>query len=59
MQKKVLQAINFIIFWETLMFYQILLSPQVKGCTFITDKNGIYELTHELPNKQTFRVLGN
>ena len=31
-----------------LMFYQIFLSPQVKGCAIITYKHGIYELPHEL-----------
>ena len=30
MQKKVLQITMAIIFWEFLMFYQILVSPQVK-----------------------------
>ena len=32
------------------MFYQIFLSPQLKRCTVITYKHGIYELPHELPN---------
>ena len=32
------------------MFYQIFLSPQVKGCAIITYKHAIYELPHELPN---------
>ena len=32
------------------MFYQILLSPQVKQSVIITDKHGIYKLPHELPN---------
>ena len=32
------------------MFYQIFLSPQVKGSTIISNKHGIYELPHELPN---------
>ena len=27
-----------------MVFYQILLSPQVKRCTIITQKYGIYEL---------------
>ena len=32
------------------MFYQIVLSPEVKQCTIITYKHGTYELPHELPN---------
>ena len=32
------------------MFYQIILSPQVKRCAINTYKHGIYELPHELPN---------
>ena len=32
------------------MFYQILLSPQVKRWAIVTYKHGIYELPHELPN---------
>ena len=32
------------------MFYQIFLSPQVKGWAIITYKDGIHELPHELPN---------
>ena len=45
-----LPAIIVIIFWDFLMFYQILLSPQVKRYTIITYKHGIYEFPHELPN---------
>ena len=36
------------------MFYQILLSPQVKRWAIITYKHGIYELPHELPNDLRF-----
>ena len=32
------------------MYYQILLSPQVKQWAIITYKHGMYELPHELPN---------
>ena len=32
------------------MFYQILLSPQVKRWAIITYNHGIYKLPHELPN---------
>ena len=30
------------------MFYQILLSPQVKRCAIMTYKHGIYELPNDL-----------
>ena len=43
-------AIIFIIFWDFLMFYQIILSPQVKRWAIITYKHGIYKFPHELPN---------
>ena len=39
------------------MFYQILLSPQVKRCAIITYKHGIYELFHMLPNKLRLRKI--
>ena len=42
-----------------LMFYQILLSPQVKRWAIITFEHGIYELPHELPNDLRLRILGN
>ena len=41
------------------MLYQILLSPQAKRCAIITNKHGIFELLHELPNKLRLRILGN
>ena len=44
------------------MFYQLFLSPQVKQWAIITDKHGIYELPHELPNDlklYEIRKLGN
>ena len=50
MQKKILQTIVFIIFSDSLMFYQIFLSPQVEQCAIITYKHGIYELNQELLN---------
>ena len=43
-----LQSVSW--YFETMMFYQIFLSPQVKRCTIITYKHGIYEL---------LRILGN
>ena len=50
---------SFIIIWEFSIFYQILLSPQVKRWAIITYKHGIYELPHELQNDLRFRMLGN
>ena len=41
------------------MFYQILLSLQVKRWAIITYKHGIWELRHELPNDLRLRILGN
>ena len=41
------------------MFYQILLSPQVKHSVIISDKYGIFELPHDLPNDLRLRILGN
>ena len=40
------------------MFYQIFLSPQVKGSVIISNKRGIYELRHELLNDLRLRKLG-
>ena len=48
MQKKILQKIIFVIFWDSLMFYQIFLSPLGKLCEIITNKHGIYDFLHEL-----------
>ena len=52
-------AISFIIFLDFLMFYQIILSQQVKRWAIITYKHGIYELPHELLNDLRVRILGN
>ena len=48
-----------IIFWDFLMFYQIFVSAQVKWIVIISNKHGIYELPHELPNDLRLRILGN
>ena len=42
-------TINFIIFWDFSMFYQIFLSSQVKRWAIIIYKHGVHELSHELP----------
>ena len=52
-------TIIFIIFWDFLMFYQIVFSPEVKRCAIITYKYGIYEFSHELPNHLRLGILGN
>ena len=39
-----------IIFWNLQVSYQMFLSQQVKRNEIITNKNGKYELTDELPN---------
>ena len=52
-------TIIFIIFLDSLMFYQIFLSPQVKPWAITTYKHGIYELPHELPNDLRVRILEN
>ena len=47
-----------IIFWDFLVFYQILLSPQVKQNVIITNKHVIYKLPHELRNDIGMKILG-
>ena len=37
-------------FWDFLILYQIFLSPQVKRSVIISNKHGIYQSLHELPN---------
>ena len=41
------------------MFYQILLSPQVKRCAIITYIHDIYEFPHKLPNDLRLRIIGS
>ena len=53
-----ISTIIFTIFWDFL-FYQILLSPQVKRCMIITFEHGMTELPHELPNDVRLKILGN
>ena len=52
-------SVVFIIFWDLLMFYQILLSPKVKQSAIICNKHGIYKLPHKFPNDLRLRTLGN
>ena len=55
----ILSRISFIIFSDFSMFYQILVSPQVKRWAIITYRHGIYELTNDLPNGLRLTILGN
>ena len=48
-------TIIFIVFWDSLIFWQIFLSPQGKRCAIITYKHG----TYELPNELRLRILEN
>ena len=41
------------------MFDKIFVSPQVTRIVIISNKHGIYELSHELPNDLKLRALGN
>ena len=41
------------------MFYQIFLLLQVKQSAIISNKYGIYELSHEFPNKLRLKILGD
>ena len=41
------------------MFYEIIISPQVKRSSNISNKHRIYELAHKLSNDLTLRILGN
>ena len=48
-----------ILLWNFLMFYQILLSPQVKRSVIISNKQGVYKLVHKLLNNLRLSILGN
>ena len=48
-----------IILWDFLMFYQIFVSPQVKQSAIVSNKQGVYELPHELPNDLRLWLIGN
>ena len=53
-------TIIFIIFWDSLMFYQIFFSPQVRRCAIITYKHSIYGLSNDLRkwvNNQFHNIL--
>ena len=48
-----------IIFWDILMFDKIFVSPQMKRIVIISNKDGIYELPHELLNDLRLTTLEN
>ena len=48
---QILATIMEIMFWDFLILYQIFISPQVKRSAIISNKQGVYELPHELLNK--------
>ena len=48
-----------IIFWEFLILYQIFCSPQVKRSMNISNKYGIDDLPHDLPNDFRPTILVN
>ena len=54
----IIATIQVIILSYFLMFYQ-LFSPQVKRRVIISNKHGIYELPHELPNDLKLKILQN
>ena len=58
-KKEKIQTIILIIFRGFLIFYQTLLSPQVKRCAIISYKHDIYESSHELLNNLRRRILEN
>ena len=41
------------------MFYKVFFWPQVKQSVIISNKHGIYKLTHELPDDLRLKILGN
>ena len=49
----------FITFWGILIDEQIFFSQQVKLRVIISNKQGIYELLHELPNDLRLPNLGS
>ena len=47
-------SIMYIIFWDSLILYQIFFSPQVKQSMILSNKHGIHQLPHKLPNDLRF-----
>ena len=55
----IIATIMEIILWDFFMFYRIFFSLQVKRSAVISNKQGVYELVHELSNDLRFRILEN
>ena len=58
-QKKALQIMILIIFWNFFIFFQFFILPQGKQCAIITYKINTCQLPHELPNQLNLRISGN
>ena len=58
LSKKRQSTIMVTIFWDFLMFDQIILSQLKRGVIF-SYKHGIYELPYELPNDLRLKISGN
>ena len=48
-----------VILSDLLILYKMFFSPQVKRSVIISNKHGIYELPHELPNDLRLKILQN
>ena len=48
-----------VILSDLLILYKMFFSPQVKRSVIISNKHGIYELPHELPNDLRLKILEN
>ena len=46
-----------LILWDLLMLYHIFLSPQLKRSAIINNKQGVYELLHELSKDLRVSIL--
>ena len=56
---RAVSTILVILFSDILMFDKIFVSPRAKRIVIISNKHGIYELPHELPNDLRLRSLVN
>ena len=61
-QKQIHWSNGKLLYWTKVqqrLLYQIFFLPQVERSVIISNKHGIYELPHELPNDLKFTILGN
>ena len=56
--KENFQTIMVKIFWDFSLFDQIFLSSQEKPSLIISNKHGIYQLSHDFPNNLKLQILG-